>query len=101
MHTPMDEIIPSLKALQTVWSGRIGVYPNNGISETRLDWKGKAKSFTAEEFAVHAKQWVDCGAQYVGGCCGFGPQHIQAACSLLCLPCDDGDASRSGSIFLA
>jgi methionine synthase I (cobalamin-dependent) len=85
MHTPMDEIIPSVKAVRTVWNGFLGVYPNNGVAENRLDWQGTAKSFTPEEFAEASKEWVACGAQYVGGCCGFSPKHIHAAA--LCLPC--------------
>jgi S-methylmethionine-dependent homocysteine/selenocysteine methylase len=88
MHTPMDEIVPSVKAVRTVWDGPVGVYPNNAVAADRHDWQGKAKCFTPDEFAEHAKEWVACGAQYVGGCCGFGPAHIKAACNVVCMPCE-------------
>jgi homocysteine S-methyltransferase len=88
MHTPMDEIVPSVKAVRSVWEGPIGVYPNNAVAAARFDWQGKAKCFTPDEFAEQAKEWVACGAQYVGGCCGFGPAHIKAASDVVCMPCE-------------
>ena len=31
-----------------------------------------------QDFVELAKQFVDAGANAVGGCCGFGPEHIAA-----------------------
>ena len=30
-----------------------------------------------EDFAAEARQWIEAGAQVVGGCCGIGPDHIR------------------------
>jgi S-methylmethionine-dependent homocysteine/selenocysteine methylase len=30
-----------------------------------------------EDYFGHARQWVDLGAQLIGGCCGIGPDHIR------------------------
>lgn len=32
----------------------------------------------AVDFAGYARGWADQGVQYLGGCCGTGPEHIQA-----------------------
>ena len=86
MHTPLDEILQGLRAVKKAWSGPIGAYPNNASSGNRLDWKGeyaKVKSYDPGEFASAVGSWVQCGACYVGGCCGFSPAHINAANSSL------------------
>ena len=36
MHTPMDEITPSLKELRKHWDGPIGCYPNNSLVRGQL-----------------------------------------------------------------
>jgi hypothetical protein len=79
MHTPLDEILPALRAVKTVWSGPLGAYPNNASAGDRLDWKGVTKNYKPDEFACEAQKWVQCGACYVGGCCGFSPAHIHSA----------------------
>jgi len=79
MHTPLDEILPALRVLKTCWTGPMGAYPNNASSGSRLDWQGTAKSYKPDEFASAVGSWVQCGACYVGGCCGFSPSHIHAA----------------------
>lgn len=35
---------------------------------------------SAQEFARHAPALVEAGAQFVGGCCGTGPEFIAAVC---------------------
>jgi S-methylmethionine-dependent homocysteine/selenocysteine methylase len=30
-----------------------------------------------EDFVVEAEQWLETGAQVIGGCCGIGPEHIR------------------------
>lgn len=41
---------------------------------------------TPEQFAAHARTFVEAGARVVGGCCGTGPQHIAAAASAIAAP---------------
>ena len=51
MHTPLDEILPALRALKKCWTGPMGCYPNNAAAGNRLDWQGQAKSYEPDEFA--------------------------------------------------
>jgi S-methylmethionine-dependent homocysteine/selenocysteine methylase len=30
-----------------------------------------------EAFAAEAEQWLELGAQLIGGCCGITPEHIR------------------------
>jgi homocysteine S-methyltransferase len=56
---------------------RIAVYPNSGetwVAETR-GWTG---SSDPEKFGSLARMWRDAGADWIGGCCRTGPQHIRA-----------------------
>ncbi|MFN6992230.1 MAG: homocysteine S-methyltransferase family protein, partial [Fervidobacterium sp.] len=38
---------------------------------------------TPEEFAVHIEDYVELGANLVGGCCGTGPEHIKYMTNLI------------------
>lgn len=44
---------------------------NDGLDEIRKDT-------TPPNYLKVAQQWVDDGADMVGGCCGIGPEHIEA-----------------------
>ncbi|MDF8335327.1 homocysteine S-methyltransferase family protein [Novosphingobium cyanobacteriorum] len=62
---------------------RIGVYANafppmsaeaeanSGLDEIRAD-------LTPEGYAAFARAWASEGATIIGGCCGIGPEHIEA-----------------------
>ena len=41
---------------------------------------------TVTDYLGHAQDWVNAGAQVIGGCCGVTPDHIRAL--------TDGLASR-------
>ncbi len=44
------------------------------------DQKAKKKlidMISPEDFVVQAQEWLEKGAQLIGGCCGIGPEHIQ------------------------
>ena len=56
---------------------RIAVYPNSGetwVAETR-GWTGNSDP---EGFGAMATAWREAGADWIGGCCRTGPQHIRA-----------------------
>lgn len=36
-----------------------------------------------EAFAGHVREWIELGAQIIGGCCGSSPQHIMAMAAVL------------------
>lgn len=44
---------------------------NHGLDVLRKD-------LTPESYLVWAKRWTELGANLIGGCCGIGPDHIQA-----------------------
>jgi len=55
----------------------IVVYPNSGevfdaVSKT---WSGNTDP---EECAVSSSRWLQRGARIIGGCCRYGPDHIEA-----------------------
>ena len=76
MHSDVDTITPAIKMVRKRWGGPIGVYPESGYF-TRPDWKF-VDIIPPPELAHRAIEWVANGARLLGGCCGTGPEHIQA-----------------------
>lgn len=96
--TSMDKIGATAKLLncskpeainaswQTLASGNgpIGAYANGFTSIAALNPGGTVDSLTARHdlgpasYADFAMNWVENGANIVGGCCEVGPQHIEA-----------------------
>jgi homocysteine S-methyltransferase len=59
------------------WNKRIVVYPNSGqkYNEQTKTWSG----FNATKHCEFmAKEWLEMGADIIGGCCGVGPGDIKA-----------------------
>jgi len=52
------------------------VYANGGLVQDGV-WEIDP-TLSPDAYAQLALQWIDCGAQIVGGCCGTGPAHIRA-----------------------
>lgn len=75
MHTKGHLITPCLKAVRSAgWTGVLGVYPDCG--EWLYDsW---VSDVPATHLANHAEEWHAAGASLLGGCCGYGPEHISA-----------------------
>lgn len=75
-------ISAGLQELATLTDMPIGAYPNllTIPPEWTLDSDRAAErgEMSAEEFIDYALKWRDLGASIIGGCCGFGPGHIQA-----------------------
>jgi len=65
-------------------SGPIGAYANGFTSISALEPGGTVDSLEArhdlgpQNYADFVMQWVEQGAQIVGGCCEVGPAHIAA-----------------------
>ena len=56
---------------------KIVVYPNSGAvyhAETKT-WTRLAEKSSCE---IMVKEWMDLGADMIGGCCGIGPEQIKA-----------------------
>ena len=57
-------------------SKRIVVYPNAGLEYDVVSktWSGTS---SPDSFVAKTKEWVDLGADIIGGCCQIGPKHIK------------------------
>jgi len=51
------------------------VYPNSGRKwdATNKVWIGTNEVGFADDLV---KEWIELGAQFIGGCCGIGPNEI-------------------------
>ncbi len=76
MHSDVNVTGAALAAIQAVWDGPTGAYPESDFF-TMPSWHFVDIS-PPDAFAEQAMAWVGQGAQLVGGCCGFGPGHIRA-----------------------
>jgi homocysteine S-methyltransferase len=75
MHTLTEDIASALEIVQQHWSGPTGVYAHSG------EWIDPNWQFidmiSPEDYLTAAQQWIELGAQIIGGCCGIGPEHIR------------------------
>ena len=71
-----DKMLPFLKRLSKSTNLKIAVKANAGMPKI-VDGK-TVFSVGPEEFALYAKELVNAGASYIGGCCGTTPSHIAA-----------------------
>jgi len=76
MHTPIDAVPEAIQVVQERWSGPIGVYPESGYF-TKPHWNF-VDVISPKDLVVEARTWVEAGACLLGGCCGTGPEHINA-----------------------
>lgn len=81
MHSNVDITGEALSAIQTVWDGPTGAYPESGYF-TMPHWQF-VDIIEPEVLADRAMSWVGQGVRMVGGCCGIGPAHIRALATRL------------------
>ena len=77
MHSTIRDTDRSIKIFGEMWDGMVGVYPNQGLWDKNFGWQ-HSSICKPKEFVEHAKSWTNEGASFIGGCCGFGPDHIKA-----------------------
>jgi homocysteine S-methyltransferase len=80
------ELIDSLVSeLAQVTSKPIIVYPNSGEQWDAVQqcWHGDGQ---IQQFGELARQWRSAGAQWIGGCCRTGPEHVRAVANLFRRP---------------
>jgi len=71
------EITEALPLLQKLFQGMTGAYGNGpGHPDNELGWS--LEEGGVAEYLHAVKQWLECGALIVGGCCGTTPAHIAA-----------------------
>lgn len=70
-----------VRQLTKVTSKTIVVYPNSGgqWEPVHRCWQGDG---LIQEFSRLAKMWRDDGAQWIGGCCRTGPEHVRAVAAI-------------------
>ena len=78
-HSRLDETTAALQVMLDQWSGPIVVYPDAGRKDYLDTWQDSlvANDDTPDELAAASGDWVDMGAQVIGGCCGFGVDYIK------------------------
>jgi homocysteine S-methyltransferase len=57
------------------------VYPNSGEQWDAVHqcWHGDGQ---IQQFGELARRWRTAGAQWIGGCCRTGPEHVRAVAKL-------------------
>jgi homocysteine S-methyltransferase len=98
MCRPPEEISVTLPALRRAFDGPIGGYANIGyVKEEDLDSWGSGSGYrqyhaidigsnTPRQYARFCEEWLDMGAQIIGGCCASTPEHIAALRPLIARP---------------
>ncbi len=78
---PPDHVTGMIAWLRDYTDLPLGVYPNLGYLSSR-GWRNDQR-IGGEDYAELALAWRDEGAQIIGGCCGVGPGHLDAARAVL------------------
>ncbi len=77
MHTAVPDVDGSLDVIGKYWSGPTGVYPESGFFKMP-NWQF-VDVITPEDLVTAARPWIEeNGIRLLGGCCGLGPEHVQA-----------------------
>jgi S-methylmethionine-dependent homocysteine/selenocysteine methylase/SAM-dependent methyltransferase len=74
---PPDHVPGMVSWLRDFTDLPLGVYPNLGYLSAH-GWRSET-AIGGAEYAQLALQWREEGAQIIGGCCGTGVAHIEAA----------------------
>jgi S-methylmethionine-dependent homocysteine/selenocysteine methylase len=75
--TPPAVITRALQALRGLTELPLGGYANLGAVDETVGWAAD-ETVTGDRYAPLALDWIQAGAQIVGGCCGTRPEHIAA-----------------------
>lgn len=76
----LAENLAALKELRASTSLPIWFKPNAGLPE--IDSLGNTYyATTPEQMSVQVHDWIEAGAQVVGGCCGTSPEHLRKIAS--------------------
>ena len=80
MCSKPEEISVALPKLRQVYDGPIGAYGNLGYQRGPRQFPRiiDPSDYLPDRYAQFASEWIDMGAQVVGGCCSSRPQHIAA-----------------------
>ena len=78
-HTGIADTTAALEIARERWQGPLGAYPDAERKDYMTVTRDRSveNRFSPEEFAAHARKWVELGVQVIGGCCGYGPRYIR------------------------
>ncbi len=76
MHTSPNDTGDALDIVRKHWRGPLGAYPESGYFKMP-DWQF-IDIISPQDLVARSKEWRKSGATIFGGCCGTGPEHIQA-----------------------
>jgi S-methylmethionine-dependent homocysteine/selenocysteine methylase len=81
MHTEVEDIDACLEALQSRWSGPIGIYAHSSNSVGHR-WVFD-NTISPADYCAAARRWIDRDVRVIGGCCGIEPRHIEQLATLI------------------
>ena len=76
MHSEVPDVMQGIGMLREQWSGPLAVYPESGYF-TMPHWQF-VDIIAPDDLVSEAQGWRAHGVQLIGGCCGIGPEHIEA-----------------------
>ena len=80
MHTRADLIAEAITAVRAHHAGPLMAYPDSGhFKMPHWQFDDRLSPTALKDYAA---RWIAEGVQIIGGCCGLGPDHIQALASL-------------------
>ena len=80
MHTSVELIQDGIHLIKARHDGLIIAYPDSGYSKSPY-WDFE-EVVSPADLVTFALQWKKAGANVIGGCCGIGPNHIEALVKL-------------------
>ena len=80
MHSSANITGRGIETIQNVWSGPLSAYPDSGFFKMPY-WQFE-NILTPQELLDFSKEWYEMGTRILGGCCGLGPEHIEALSEL-------------------
>jgi len=80
MHTPPNLVSDALTILRRCFDGPLMAYPDSGYFKSP-HWQFE-DVIEPSDLRRYAEDWIEEGAQILGGCCGLSPEHIAALAPL-------------------
>lgn len=77
MHSNSAIVAEALESVRRHFSGPLMAYPDSGYFEMP-DWQF-VDVISPARLAEFYREWIAAGVQVIGGCCGLGVEHIEAA----------------------
>ena len=77
MHTSSEIVADALEVVRRYFDGPLMAYPDSGYIEMP-DWQF-VDVIAPDRLEEFYRDWIAAGVQVIGGCCGLGVEHIEAA----------------------